>query len=69
MIVSETVLLWFISAWVLGMAIGWTWWDGRNLLRLWSKRRENHDEFFGAIMGLAIMLVGVIGLIRHHLSL
>ena len=53
----------------MGIAIGWTVWDGRNLIRLWSTRRENHDEFFGALIGLAIVVIGVTGIVRHHLSL
>lgn len=69
MILSETAYLWFLSVMVMGIAIGWTVWDGRNLIRLWPTRREDHDEFFGAIMGLVIMVIGVSGLIRHHLSL
>jgi hypothetical protein len=69
MILSKTAFLWFNSVMVMGIAIGWLWWDGRNLIRLWSTRRENQDEFFGAIMGLVIMVIGVTGLVRHHLSL
>lgn len=69
MIISEAAFLWSISAMVAGIAIAWTAWDGRNLIRLWSKRRENRDEFFGAVMGLVIVVIGVSGLIRHHLSL
>lgn len=69
MILSETAFLWFNSIMVMGIAVGWLWWDGGNLIRLWPKRRENHDEFFGAIMGLVIMVIGVTGLVRHHLSL
>jgi uncharacterized iron-regulated membrane protein len=69
MILSETAFLWFNSIMVMGIAIGWLWWDGNNLIRLWSKRAENKDEFFGAIMGLVIMVIGVTGLVRHHLSL
>lgn len=68
MIISENAFLWSISAMVAGIAIAWAIWDGRNLIRLWSTRRENQDEFFGAVMGLAIVVVGVSGLIRHHLS-
>ena len=69
MIVSANIFLWFVSAMVMGIAIVWTIWDGRNLIRLWPTRRENHDEFFGALIGLAIVVIGVSGLIRHHLSL
>lgn len=69
MIVSANIFLWFVSAMVMGIAVVWTIWDGRNLIRLWPTRRENHDEFFGALIGLAIVVIGVTGLIRHHLSL
>ncbi len=69
MIISNLAFLWSISAMVAGIAIVWGIWDGRNFIRLWSKRRENQDEFFGAVMGLVIVAIGVSGLIRHHLSL
>ena len=69
MIVSANIFLWLCSIMVMGIAIGWTFWDGRNLIRLWSTRRENQDEFFGALIGLAIVVIGVTGLVRHHLSL
>lgn len=67
MIISEVAFLWSISTMVAGIAIIWAIWDGRNFIRLWPKRRENWDEFFGAVMGLVIVVIGVSGLIRHHL--
>ena len=69
MIISNLAFLWSISAMVAGIAIAWAIWDGRNFIRLWSKRHENRDEFFGAVMGLVIVAIGVTGLVRHHLSL
>jgi hypothetical protein len=69
MIVSANIFLWFISAMVMGIAVIWTIWDGRNLIRLWPIRHDHQDEFFGALIGLAIVVIGVTGLIRHHLSL
>jgi uncharacterized iron-regulated membrane protein len=68
MIISNAAFLWSISAMVAGIAVTWAIWDGRDLIRLWSTRRENQDEFFGAVMGLVIVGIGVSGLIRHHLS-
>ena len=69
MIVSPTAFLWFSSVMVMGIAIGWLVWDGRNLIRLWPIRHENQDEFFGAIIGLCMVVIGSSGLILHHLSL
>ena len=69
MIVSETTFLWFSTAVVVAMALGWTAWDGRLFARLWSQRKVKHDEFFGSVMGLCIAAIGLTGIILHHLSL
>lgn len=69
MIVSATTFLWFNTAVVVCMAFGWTIWDGRLFARLWSQRKNNHDEFFGSVMGLCIAAIGLTGIILHHLSL
>ncbi len=69
MIVSAKVFLWFNTAMVLGIAFISTWWDGRLFARLWPERNDKHDEFFGSIMGLCIVVIGLFGIIRHHLSL
>ncbi len=69
MIVSETVFLWFCTSMVLGLALVWTIWDGNLVRKLWKTRNEDHDELFGALMGLVIMAIGVVGVILHHRSL
>jgi hypothetical protein len=69
MIVSNTVFLWFCTFMVLGLAVIWTLWDGNLVRRLWSTRKENHDEFFGALIGLVIMIIGVTGVYLHHQAL
>lgn len=69
MIISNTAFIWCISVMVAGIAIVWSVWDGRNLIRLWPVRREKHDEFFGALMGLVMVAIGTTGLVRHLLSL
>ena len=69
MIISETAFLWFATFMVMSIVIGWCFWDLRLFLRLWKKRKENHDEFFGSIMGLVMVVIGLVGIIRHHLSL
>lgn len=69
MIISQAAFLWSISVMVASIAVVWTVWDGRNLIRLWRTRREDHDEFFGAAMGLVIVAIGTSGLVRHLLSL
>ena len=69
MIVSNTVFLWFCTFMVLGLAVIWTLWDGNLVRRLWRTRKQNHDEFFGGLMGLVIMVIGVTGIILHHQAL
>lgn len=66
MIVSDTVFLWFCTLMVFGMAVIWTIWDGSLIRRLWKSRSEDHDEFFGGLMGLVIMVIGVTGVVLHH---
>jgi len=68
MIVSESTALWFFTLMVIGNAVLWGYWDGCILVRLWKNRKERHDEVFGAFMGLAIMVIGVTGMILQHLS-
>lgn len=68
MIVSDTVFLWFCSIMVFGLAVIWGIWDGRLLLKLWNEGEDRHDERFGAMMGLVIMVIGVTGVVLHHLS-
>ncbi len=69
MILSHTAFVWFVTIMISSICLGWAIWDGRNLLRLWKTRKEDHDEFFGAIMGLVCVGIGLTGLIRYHLSL
>jgi Kef-type K+ transport system membrane component KefB len=69
MIVSATTFLWFNTIMVLGIALIWTLWDGRLFVRLWSQRKDRQDEFFGSVIGLVIVVIGLFGIIRHHLSL
>ncbi len=69
MIISTAALLWVYTVVIFAFAVIWGIWDGRLLRRLWNSRKENHDEFFGGIMGFVILAIGVSGVILHHLSL
>lgn len=69
MIVSENAFVWFATVMIAGLCVGWTAWDGRLLIKLWPERKERHDEFFGSIMGLVMVAIGVVGLVKYHLSL
>jgi len=69
MILSHEAAVWFISFMVLGICLIWLWWDGRNFLRFWPERKERHDEFFGSVMGLVCVVIGLTGLVRYYISL
>lgn len=69
MIVSNTIFLWFCTAMVVGLAGIWFVWDAMLLRRLWKTRKENHDEFFGGLMGILIVIVAFTGVVLHHRGL
>jgi len=68
--VSPTAFEWFISVMTGGVAAVWVFFDARNMVKL---RRADvndpkvRDRRFGYAMGVVIGLVGVVGVMYHHL--
>ncbi|HUJ59312.1 MAG TPA: hypothetical protein VLX92_12490 [Kofleriaceae bacterium] len=62
---------WFITAVVGGTAAAWLVYDAINLARARRADRRDpivRDRHFGYVMGMIIGLIGVIGVLRHHLG-
>ena len=57
---------------ILGLAIGWGVRDVMLLTRALREARQGpvgpvlRDRIFGSIVGIAICVVGLVGLFRHH---
>lgn len=66
MIVSNEVFMWIATAAVVGICVGWGARDVYVLRKHWKNRAEHHDEVFGAIIGLIIMAVGLVGALKFH---
>ncbi len=69
-LVSATAFDWFISVLTGGIAAVWVVYDLRNIVKL--RRADGHDpkvrdKRFGYAMGMLIGLVGVVGVMWHHL--
>jgi hypothetical protein len=67
MIVPEQYFLWFISTMVAGLAVGWMIVDIVRLRRALAEGKDAHDRIFGSIMGLVMAILGLIGVLKHHL--
>jgi hypothetical protein len=67
-IVSQAVFDGFVTFMIIAVIVGWGCYDLIRLVRNWKRRREIHDEFFGYLIGLAIVSLGIVSLLNHHLS-
>ena len=74
MIVSHTVVVWFVSAMIVGVSVGW---GARDIYLLTKHLRKKHewdepaawrDQIFGSFMGLVVVTFGMLGVLRYHLS-
>lgn len=69
MIVSETAFMWFVTAMVLGIGVGWAIRDALFLRRVLGEKGDpaiRRDKIFGAIIGISLSVVGLIGAVRYH---
>jgi len=66
--VSADVVIWIITLGTAGLCSFWLVWDLLRLRRFWSKGRAAQDEIFGAFIGISIAIMGIIGVLRFHLS-
>ena len=55
MIVSNEIYMGFVTLMVIGIGAGWGGWSLIDLKRVWKTRKEEHDRFFGAIIGLSLI--------------
>ena len=68
MIVSHETFMWICSILTMGLAAPWMVYEIILMRRHLPKGPEAHDEKFGAVMGFIIALIGVIGVLKFHLS-
>lgn len=69
-LVSDTAFNWIVSVMTGGVAAVWVVYDLRNMVKLRGADRSDpkvRDKRFGYAMGMVIGLVGVVGVMWHHL--
>ena len=68
-LMTATQFKWFLTILTGGLAAVWVLYDLRNLTTLRGKDKGDPivaDKRFGYFMGIAIGLVGVVGVLRFH---
>lgn len=72
MIVSHQVYIGFVTLMVVGIGVGWSIRDFLFLRRVLREERDpvvRRDKIFGAVMGMGLAVVGLIGAVRYHWGL
>ncbi len=70
-LVSATTFDWFLCVLTFGLAGPWVFYDAYNLIRLRHADGKDpivRDKRFGYVIGMLIGLIGVIGVVKHHLG-
>ena len=70
-LVSNTVFVWFLSLFTGLVAGTWLVYDGIKLFWLRDADKTDptvHDKRFGYSMGMVIGLIGVLGVLKYHLT-
>jgi hypothetical protein len=70
-LVSHTVFVWFLTLFTGIVAFTWFVYDAIKLLRLRNADGRDpvvHDKRFGYGMGVVIGAVGVLGVLKYHLT-
>ncbi len=68
MIVSHDHFMWFCTFAVMSLAVSWFFYDIIRLVRFVPQGKPAHDEVFGSIIGLAISIIGIAGVLSFHLG-
>ena len=69
MIVSETVFIWFCTIMTAGLSGAWIFvalCRLRRALRDDVSRAPVRDRVFGSMIGIAVAVVGLVGMLRWH---
>ena len=70
MIVSHHAFIWFCTIMTVGLAGTWVFVDLFRLRNVVREDRSNpvvRDRLFGSLIGLAVSIAGIIGMLRYHL--
>lgn len=68
MITSPEVFVWIVTALVFCTSSAWVVVDIVRLRRALAEGRAAHDRVFGSIIGLAVALIGIVGVLKFHLG-
>jgi hypothetical protein len=69
-IVSHHAFIWFCTIMTVGLAGTWVFvdlWRLRNVVREDLSRPVVRDRLFGSLIGLAVSVAGILGMLRYHL--
>ncbi len=67
---SDDVFRWILTGLTGGLAGTWLVYDAINLIRTRHADRRDpivRDKHFGYVMGMVIGVIGVAGVLKHHL--
>ncbi|MEZ4399814.1 MAG: hypothetical protein R3B06_07335 [Kofleriaceae bacterium] len=70
-LVSQSQYIWFVSILTAGVAAYWIGIDSYRLRKALSGDRADpavRDRIFGSVIGIVVGLVGVAGVLLHHLG-
>ncbi len=60
------VAIWVGTFLVASLSGFWLVWDALRLRRFLPRGRAAHDEIFGSVIGIAIAVMGLYGVLRYH---
>jgi hypothetical protein len=67
MIVPAVYFTWFVTALIFCVSAVWLVVDTVRLRRALREGRAAHDRIFGSIIGLAVAIIGIVGVLIYHL--
>lgn len=70
-LVPQAFVTWFVTIGTMALSLVWLVYDTRNLWRLRGADRKNplvRDKLFGYVIGIITAVIGIIGVLRYHLS-
>jgi hypothetical protein len=69
-IVSDYQFIWFCTFLTVSVAVVWLFVDSWRLVRTLREDLSSaavRDRMFGSLTGLAVAVIGIVGMLRYHL--